>query len=64
MADTETRTCKVLIGSPGGNASKNAKNYRVSIPPKWAQELGISEENREVELTFIGNAIVIRPKED
>lgn len=55
----ETRKRDVQIGKPGGNASKNAKNYRISIPSPWMQALGITPEDKTVTLTFDGKRIVI-----
>lgn len=55
----ETRYYKVLIRKPGGNASRNAKGYNLSLPPKWAQKLGITEAERTVKLTFNGTSVKI-----
>lgn len=55
----ETRLCNVQIGKPGGNASKGAKNYRISIPSVWAQKLDITPEDKAVSLSFDGQKIVI-----
>lgn len=59
MKTKESRNVKILINSAGGNASKNAKTYRVSLPAKWMHELGINQENRNVVLTFDGQQIVM-----
>lgn len=59
MKTKESRNVKILINSAGGNASKNAKTYRVSLPAKWMHELGIDQENRNVVLMFDGQQIVI-----
>ena len=48
----ETRKCKISVGKPGGDASKNAKNYRLSLPSKWVQEMGVSPEERELRISF------------
>lgn len=55
----ETRNRDVQIGKPGGNASKNAKNYRISIPTPWIKALGITTEDKAVTMTFDGKQIVI-----
>ena len=55
----ETRKCKISVGKPGGNASKNAKNYRLSLPSKWVQEMGVSPEERELRISFDGKRITI-----
>lgn len=58
----EHRIGKIIIGATGGTAAKGAKTYKVSLPTAWIQELGISSEQRDVELSFDGNSIVISPK--
>ena len=55
----ETRKCKISVGKPGGDASKNAKNYRLSLPSKWVQEIGVSPEERELRISFDGKRITI-----
>ena len=55
----EKRRRDVQIGKPGGNASKNAKNYRISIPTPWMQALGITAEDKAVTMMFDGKQIVI-----
>lgn len=42
-----------------GNASKNAKNYRLSFHSKWVQEMGVSPEEREPQISFEGKRITI-----
>ena len=44
----------------GGNAGRNSKNYRVSIPSAWINELGLNENNRDLVLQFDGESISIR----
>lgn len=57
--NTETRKRNISIGKAGGNASVNAKTYKISIPSNWMTEMGIDEENREVRLSFDGEKIII-----
>ena len=63
---SEVRECTVSIGSPGGNASKGSQYFRVTIPPKWAKALGISREERSLQMSFDGETILLRktPTED
>ena len=49
----------MLIGSPGGNASKQSQSYKVSIPTLWAKDMGISKEQREIKLTYSDKKIII-----
>lgn len=55
----ERRICNIQIGKPGGNASKGAKNYRLSIPSVWAQQMGIAPEDKTVSISFDGQRIII-----
>lgn len=57
--NTEIRKRNISIGKAGGNASANAKTYKISIPSNWMTEMGIDEENREVRLLFDGERIII-----
>ncbi len=58
----EMRSGKIIISSAGGTASKGAKTYKVSLPSAWINSLELSENNREIELSFDGEKIVITPK--
>lgn len=55
----DIRTAKIQVRNPGGNASKNAKSYSMTIPASWMQRMGITEEDREVILSFDGEKIII-----
>ena len=59
----ETRKAKMIINKSGGTASSHGKTYRVTIPNSWIEQLGIDEENREVELCFDGANIIVRKKQ-
>ena len=58
----------IMINKAGGNSGANTKNYRVSIPADMIRELGVTEDNRSVTLTFQDGKIIIeksynRPEE-
>lgn len=55
----EKRLAKVRISAAGGTAGKGAKAYKLTIPSTWIAAMGINEDEREVELTFEGDRIVI-----
>ena len=55
----ERRQGKIIIHSSGGTAAKGANTYKLTLPSVWVKEMGISEFDREVELSFDGNAITI-----
>ena len=59
----ETRNAKLIVNKSGGTASEKSKTYRVTIPNSWVEQLGISEENREIELCFDGTKITVRRKQ-
>lgn len=58
------RTANVIIQSPGGTATKNSNTYKLSLPSSWVKEMGISREDRQVEIRFDGYAITITKKLD
>lgn len=55
----EKRMTKVNISAAGGTAAKGAKTCKVTLPNAWLEELNISAERREVELSFDGRQIII-----
>lgn len=59
----EERFANIQINYAGGNASKNAKNYKISLPSSWIKKLGINEKNKGVFIQFDGETILIRKKE-
>lgn len=56
----ETRILRCLINKAGGNSGAGSKTYRTTLPSAWIKELGISEEDRDLELSFDGKQIVIK----
>lgn len=56
----ETRILRCLINKAGGNSGAGSKTYRTTLPAAWIKELGVSEADRELELTFDGEKIVIK----
>ena len=55
----EHRTAKVNISTAGGTAAKNSRTCKVTLPTTWLEEMGITEEQRELELTFDGTIITL-----
>lgn len=47
---------KVIVNTPGGTAGKNSKTYKISLPSKWINEMGIAE-TRDVEIKFDGKVL-------
>lgn len=58
----ETRLANLSVGRSGGTASAKSKNYKISLPTTWVEQLGLNENNRELELCFDGDRIVIAPR--
>lgn len=58
----ETRTANLIIGTSGGTAGGNATNYKMALPSTWIKEMGLTPEQRQVELRFDGASIVITRK--
>lgn len=48
----EERDLRAIVGKAGGTAGKESLNYKVTIPSKWAVELGITKEDRELKVSF------------
>lgn len=58
----EKRVVNVIIQAPGGTAAKNSSTYKLSLPSSWVKEMGISENDRQVEMKFDGTSITIIKK--
>ena len=56
------RAGKIIIQAPGGTAAKGSCTYKLSLPTSWIKEMGISENDRQVDLCFDGTAICISKK--
>lgn len=55
----ESRKAKINVSAAGGTAGKGAKTYKVSLPTSWVEAMGLSMEQREVELSFDGEQIIL-----
>ena len=55
----ERRLARINSSTAGGTAGPGAKTHKVTLPSRWLQAMGITDENREVELAFDGHQIVI-----
>lgn len=56
----EKRTAKILFNKSGGTSSKSGITNRITLPTTWIKEMGITEENREVQISFDGEKIIIK----
>ena len=50
----------VIFNKPGGTASKGAIMARITLPPDFVKELGITQEDKEVIISLKDNEIVIK----
>jgi len=53
----QKRIGNIIIQTPGGTAAKNANTYKVSLPSSWIKEMGITDNDRKIELCFDGTTI-------
>lgn len=50
----------VIFNKAGGNASKNAMTYKISIPVDMIRELGVTEDDRSVILDCENGILTIK----
>lgn len=50
---------KILFNKPGGTASKNAIMARLTLPPEFVKELGITQDDKDVLITLEDKKIII-----
>lgn len=52
------RIAKIIFNKSGGTG-KGITN-RLTIPTSWVKDMGLSNEDREVEIEFNGKEIIVR----
>ena len=55
----QKKTVKVIFNRSGGTAGSGGITNRITIPTTWVKEMGITEEQREVNISFGGKKIMI-----
>lgn len=55
----EEKRARVIFNKSGGTAGKGGITNRITIPTTWVREMGITEEQREVNISFDGEKIII-----
>ena len=55
----EKRRAKVNISAAGGTAAQGAKTYKVTLPTSWMNALGINGAQRDLEISFDGEQIIL-----
>ena len=58
----ERRTAKVNFSNAGGTAAKGSKTCKVTLPTSWVGKIGVTETNREVDIFFNNDEIIIKHK--
>lgn len=53
------RVLKVTFNKSGGTSSRNGVTTRLALPTSWVKDLGITETEREVKLTYEDGKIII-----
>lgn len=61
---SETRKARVIFNKAGGSASKGSQTTRITLPVTWVREMGITEDSREVDITFQNGKIIIEKAKD
>lgn len=56
----EERKVKVIVNKVGGNASTNSRKFILNIPAVWAQQMGLTPEDRNLLMMFDGEQIIIK----
>ena len=51
---------KLIVTKQGGTASKNAVTYRLTLPAEMDKVLGLTPEDRSVELKMVGDMLTVR----
>lgn len=51
---------KITVCKSGGTASKNALIYRLTVPAEMIRAIGVTPEDRSVELDMVGDTLTIR----
>lgn len=59
----EKRILKITFNKSGGTASKGGMTTRLTLPKTWVDEMGITPEDREVQVTFQDGKIIIEKKQ-
>lgn len=49
----------IIMGKAGGTAGKNSVNYKISLPAEMVKELGVTQEDKSVLVSFDGKRICI-----
>lgn len=62
MEIKDIRKGNMTITSPGGNASRGAIGFRVTIPTTWGKDMGITPEDRTIIISYTDDKKIIIEK--
>ena len=51
----------IIMGKAGGTAGKNSINYKISLPAEMVKELGVTQDDKSVLVSF-DDGIIIEKK--
>ena len=52
----------IIMGKAGGTAGKNSINYKISLPAEMVKELGVTQDDKGVLVSFDNGKIIIEKK--
>ena len=52
----------IIIAKAGGTAGKNSVNYKISLPAEYVRQIGVTQEDKAVVVSFVDGKIVIEKK--
>lgn len=58
----EEKRARVIFNKSGGTAGSGGITNRITIPTTWIKEMGITKEQREVNISFDGEKIIIEKR--
>lgn len=59
----ERKIAKIIFNKSGGTASKNGITNRITLPTSWVNALGITQEERNVEMILEEDMIIIKKEQ-
>ena len=49
----------IIMGKAGGTAGKNSINYKISLPAEMVKELGVTQDDKSVLVSFDDGKIIV-----
>lgn len=56
----EKRKLNAIVNKAGGTAGKGSLNFKMTLPSKWAHDMGITEDDRELEVFYENKKIIVK----